>query len=414
MTVGLYRCCSYILLVISWTAVLPISAQAPTNETVVLPPGASNHGDPNLICVLAKWSDILIFYLGNYVAHAATIVSLPGSSLLDSTRNAFFALLFPVRGVSRGFRALFSLAKFAPTDLHMAARAGALCKVVRKAEYAQTIYEYTLTLNSRLLGGKVHGRVKLPDGYCLAIVPRTATFSEDFAKETTLSSDYNAVKILVAVGQLFFAIMTIYRSKGDQIHRYGYAAFGLTVTQYALMSLINLLGNLMCPQYPAVYLVESEVMQEAWTRPGAVFEGTIGRLKEDRDDSNRDKRRPIIGTGHPPFVLLLPAVLRRICRLFMLLLPTAISITIIGALSGFRPGGSTLTQRSFAMAWLAMGSLFAGYDIPRPEEDIKKYLRWKDRLSIWFFRLLLAAPVFAGFVIAGQMLKEYGVCVRLS
>ncbi|KAH0537363.1 hypothetical protein FGG08_005842 [Glutinoglossum americanum] len=103
--------------------------------------------------------------------------------------------------------------------------------------------------------------------------------------------------------------MTIYRSKGNQIHIYGYAAFGLTVTQYALMSLVNLLGNLMCPQYPVMYLVESEVMQEARMRPGAVFEGVAGRLKEDRGDLNRDKRRPIIGAGHPPFALLLPAAM---------------------------------------------------------------------------------------------------------
>ncbi|KAM5520282.1 hypothetical protein FOXYSP1_18706 [Fusarium oxysporum f. sp. phaseoli] len=47
------------------------------STSVVLPPGTSNHSNPNIICFPAKWSDIAIFFLGNYVAHAATVLSIP-------------------------------------------------------------------------------------------------------------------------------------------------------------------------------------------------------------------------------------------------------------------------------------------------------------------------------------------------
>jgi len=114
-----------------------------------LPSGTFNHGDPNQICVPSKWTDIVVFFLGNYVAHAATTVLLPGSSIWDSASNVIFALLFPVTGINRGLRSLFSFAivygLISGSDLQMAARAGALCKVIRKGEHAQTAREVSLT-----------------------------------------------------------------------------------------------------------------------------------------------------------------------------------------------------------------------------------------------------------------------------
>src|ERR1700722_2875810 len=122
-------------------------AAAPTNDThVVLPPGTSNHGNPNLVCFPAKWTDIAVFFLGNYVAHAATIVLEPGAPALITIQTVAMALFFPVSGVNKGFQAIFSFAKFASTDLQTAARAGALCKVVRTKEYARTNREARLTI----------------------------------------------------------------------------------------------------------------------------------------------------------------------------------------------------------------------------------------------------------------------------
>jgi hypothetical protein len=82
-------------------------------------------------------------------------------------------------------------------------------------------------------------------------------------QNSTISCNYNFVKILVTFGQTLFAIATLYRTRGDEIARYGCAAFGLTVTPYAFMPVVNLFGNLMCPEYLAMYLVEPEAMKDA-------------------------------------------------------------------------------------------------------------------------------------------------------
>src|SRR6266480_3319617 len=38
-----------------------------SNATIVLPPPLSNHGDPRLVCRPTKWTDVIAFYLANYV-----------------------------------------------------------------------------------------------------------------------------------------------------------------------------------------------------------------------------------------------------------------------------------------------------------------------------------------------------------
>jgi hypothetical protein len=46
------------------------------------------------------------------------------------------------------------------------------------------------------------------------------------------------------------------------------------------MSIINLVGNLLAPNYPALYLVDSSVMTEARKRDGCHLDGVVGKLKE--------------------------------------------------------------------------------------------------------------------------------------
>lgn len=85
---------------------------------------------------------ILVFFVTNYLAHAATIVGYPGESLIDSVLGFVFAILFPASGIIRGLSAIFRHAELErisdmlcraskPTPLEVAARAGALCHVVR-------------------------------------------------------------------------------------------------------------------------------------------------------------------------------------------------------------------------------------------------------------------------------------------
>jgi hypothetical protein len=99
-----------------------------------------------------------------------------------------------------------------------------------------------------------------------------------------IAASYSIPKAVIAIVQLSYAIVTLYQSRGNQIEHYGYAAFALTVVPYALMSLINLVGNVLTPDYQALYLVASEVMDEAILR-GAQFDGVVGRLVQDNDDN---------------------------------------------------------------------------------------------------------------------------------
>jgi hypothetical protein len=111
------------------------SAAVLKNYTITVPEGTSDHNDPNLLCTPSWWQDIIIFYLGNYIAHVATILSLPGESRSSKIRVSVAALLFSVSGLLRGLLTIMTYASFGKTDLQKAARAGALCMVVRNQDW---------------------------------------------------------------------------------------------------------------------------------------------------------------------------------------------------------------------------------------------------------------------------------------
>ena len=80
-------------------------------------------------------TDFLSFFLGNYAAHAATVVIYPGESLVATVIAIGFALVFPASGVVRGLTAIARHAAFVSDPLEQAARAGALCTVVRTKDW---------------------------------------------------------------------------------------------------------------------------------------------------------------------------------------------------------------------------------------------------------------------------------------
>jgi len=94
------------------------------------PPGYFYRSGCTMLCRPATWSDVLVFFLGNYVTHVATIVSQPGQSLAGTIFFSLLSMLFPGGGISKAMGAIMSRAVFAPTELRMAARAGALYIVV--------------------------------------------------------------------------------------------------------------------------------------------------------------------------------------------------------------------------------------------------------------------------------------------
>jgi hypothetical protein len=160
---------------------------------------------------------------------------------------------------------------------------------------------------------KIHGRYRLPPGYRFIVLPSNAEFENDendenevrrpFVEKIKHSLDslfkpqdkprisiccsYNMIKVLISIGQLIFAITTLYSIRGNQISIFGYAAFGLTAAQYAWMSFVNLLENLLCPQYSAVFLVNSRTLDELKGRGHEAeypLEGAVGRITQETED----------------------------------------------------------------------------------------------------------------------------------
>jgi hypothetical protein len=125
-------CWSLVLISVVGVAAFPAALQ---NITFTVPEGTTNHGDDHLLCTPTVWTDVVVFFLGNYLAHAATIKTNPGESPQSVTTAIIAALLFPTAGIARGLRAIYSLAKYGKTDLHVAARARALCMLTRAGDW---------------------------------------------------------------------------------------------------------------------------------------------------------------------------------------------------------------------------------------------------------------------------------------
>lgn len=159
-----------------------------------------------------------------------------------------------------------------------------------------------------------------------------AKHQEPTIKPLTLSNNYNILKPGVSLGQAIFAAFTLYRTKGDQLNVYDYAAFGLTVAPYALMSIVNLLGSLSCPEDPALYLIDSEPMQEA-QECGGFLDRTVVNLvidvqilQSDSHGASYDRKDLLLHTSAIIFGF--------------------IPLLIVALISKLDPANSTLAQRS--------------------------------------------------------------------
>ena len=149
----------------------------------------------------------------------------------------------------------------------------------------------TARISKRIKIDKVHGSCSLPDGYSFGYVPGDAivTWYDEQRKASSshhkvldeqkisIASNYNVVGSIVAIAQVVNAAFTLYKSRGNQIAQYGFAAFGLTVTPYLVMSILNLLAQIATPDFPLFYMIHSAQMDEA-RRRGGMFDGVIGTL----------------------------------------------------------------------------------------------------------------------------------------
>ncbi|KAK0622673.1 hypothetical protein B0T14DRAFT_514256 [Immersiella caudata] len=103
------------------------------NYTIVVPEGTTDHGNPQLLCTPARWYDYIFFIFANYLAHAATVVPIPGQDIEASICAVLLALMLPGSAVARSVTVILRRpATHRQDPLRCAARAGALCIVLKK------------------------------------------------------------------------------------------------------------------------------------------------------------------------------------------------------------------------------------------------------------------------------------------
>lgn len=327
----------------------------------------------------------------------------------------------------------------------------------------------------------INGICMLPTGYALSFLPSNAEVVSDLSnegKEYVISSSKSMPRAIIAIVQVLYGSITLYRARGDQIESFGYAAFGLTVVPYVIMSIMNLIAALLMPDYPTFHVVRSYEHDEAIMLGGQI-DGAVGRVvhtKDDskysqanavihnkvhtdikaRDDSNTEdtakkqqssgKVRTIQHVGplrandlltHSRFT---PYKLRgenswSTPTIFVLLLIAtfvcgAIHVGIIAGVTGFDNGRSTTAQRVWTMMWLVFNALVGPaveyvsdtnniHD--EDDDDDKDSPKWLSTIShqvgsvlILAFIVWYGAAAIGGFVVVGQMIQAYGSCTLVQ
>ena len=125
----------------------------------------------------------------------------------------------------------------------------------------------------------IQGFGNLPPGYgverCQGI---PALKVKSIGGRVDIYNDHRITESIIALTQILFATISLYRARAGQYEQYGLAAYSLTVLPFAVMSFANLVANSVSMDFPLFYLVGSPEMDEAVTR-GAVFSRLVGQLE---------------------------------------------------------------------------------------------------------------------------------------
>jgi hypothetical protein len=105
------------------------------NKTITVPEDVTYHQESGNICTPASWTDFVSFFFGNYISHAATVVTFPGEPTRIKTINMVLAVFFPCIGAGRGLMAILRRTVFLKNPLQRALHSQALCMVVRSRDW---------------------------------------------------------------------------------------------------------------------------------------------------------------------------------------------------------------------------------------------------------------------------------------
>ena len=253
--------------------------------------------------------------------------------------------------------------------------------------------------------------------------------------EIKLCRSIEVTSAAVGIAQVIFSIITIYRARGDQLEKYGYAAYGLSVYPYALMSVANLIKLGFCGRYPYAYVLRTATLVEA-EKNGGVFSGAVGDFgvnhgekdKEVSDSQDSDSKvfsDPPSWLNYVSIPWLRPLGDYRGCRwivLFIgnliLLIATPSHIIFIYLVSGPKATVNTRGQRfwmlngrqsTFAQRIWMLGWLWANTFAPVVDHIASSGLtfgrnRLRRLVGLLTLVFLAYALAFGGFVTVGKML----------
>jgi hypothetical protein len=395
------------------------------------------------------------------------------------------ALVMPFAGVWRACKSIANARPFEKDPIERAKYAGALCmvdfftdrgmtelrscrisgKVPSEAtgdEFVECIIktnDASEWFKTRGIGPhlKIHGCSGIK-GDLSIVPPYFKVFSNcDASEKVGLSCSSSLLKCATAVVQLCFACFVLYRTRSNQVDEFGYAAFGLTVIPYAVMSLINLTANLLTPEYPTLFVVHSEYMDTLQQlRKERIFDGTIGTVAPKSSISSDGGvyttvriRTPIVPSCSPGrcdiqipdeyvedsegrLEVEISAFGRheiiagfqkqqKIRNAIGVAIGTVALITpyvLIAIFSGFHAGSlSTPLQRGFVMLWLVGGQVFGalvglsgqGHGTKNAMPIVRSW-PWYMRVSSVVLHLAFVTPAVGGFVVVGLMIKQFGSC----
>jgi hypothetical protein len=207
-------------------------------------------------------------------------------------------------------------------------------------------------------------------------------------------------------------------------------------------------GNLLWPQYPAIYLVESQEMKEARSLPNAVIEEAVRELDEVADQEMCVYRQSLVNTRweherqrnwkqrlynlfgiqilvweqrfkrqqNRDWRQVLKHCLKWVILAVTAWIPTVMSILIIYSFTNFRKESSTVAQRVWIMCWFCFGNCMK---VLSAEDSLDDSTAAGRRVTFSYLMLLYAvalysAPSIGGFIVVGKMLSEYGICTLIS
>lgn len=350
--------------------------------------------------------------------------------------------------------------------MERAIRAGAFCMVVHKRntldgpkreKWFRGVFK---DQNVRLvpLSRKIHGTFVLPqvephcDNYFLAEVPPNTPFTKTTwlprtepptvwklissfiwtppppVEEATVFDGQRAtidhtnmrlphnlkiLQSLFGLGQTLYGVYTLYMAKGDQIDEYGMLAFGLTVTPYVFMSIINTLASLVTPQYPGMYLLRTPDMGAA-EKDGGHFGGIVAEILIDNSWGKTNKKVALDFLDDDNF----RTWLYRIMLCVLVVAP----IGIIGGFAKFRLNIETnsTTRIVWVLLWLVLGAV-SSFWIRAVEYKFADFMCRYGLVTEFFgwlyyalFVVPLWVPAIGGMVQVGLMMRDYGSCVKLD